>query len=117
MKEAIKSKKSCVIDNTNPQISKRAQYIEIAQEHEIPIRCIYFKFPKELVFHLDAQRKLNAFRQHLSKHVGQIPIHSWFKNLEVPTVGEGFSEVNEVQFIAGPFESPEDELMFYNYVC
>jgi len=46
--EALKAKKSAVIDNTNKTREERDWYISIAKELKIPVRCFYFKIPKEL---------------------------------------------------------------------
>jgi hypothetical protein len=49
-------------------------------------------------FHLDAQRKCNTHRTHLSGKAGAIPIHSFFKKLEEPSLDEGFDEVKVIDF-------------------
>ena len=52
-------------------------------------------------------------RNHLSKRVGSIPIHTFFKKLQKPDISEGFDEVNEIHFNPGPFENEKDEETFY----
>jgi bifunctional polynucleotide phosphatase/kinase len=51
---------SVVIDNTNPSASVRAEYIAIAQDQEIPVRCFVFKTPLELAQHMNSYRQ-NVF--------------------------------------------------------
>ena len=55
--------------------------------------------PKDICFHNDYQRVANDQRKHLSGKAGSIPIHTFFKYKEEPVVGEGFYEVNKVNFI------------------
>lgn len=68
--------------------------------------------PKDVCFHNDYQRVANDKRKHLSGKAGSIPIHSFFKYKEEPTVGEGFYEVNKVNFIAR-FENPADKEFYH----
>jgi len=111
--EALSQKKSAVIDNTNPTPEVRKLYIDIAKKHKVPVRCFFFNFPKEQLLHMDSQRKKNTYHQHLSKHTGRIPIFSFFKKNSIPpTTAEGFTEVREVEFIAGPFDNDNDEKAF-----
>lgn len=42
---------------------------------------------------MNKQRVINKGRNHLSKHVADIPIHTFYKTLETPNVKEGFEEV------------------------
>jgi hypothetical protein len=45
-----------------------------------------------------------------------MPINMYFKKFVKPTAKEGFAEVKEVELVGGPFDSPEDEEMFYSFV-
>jgi hypothetical protein len=46
----------------------------------------------------------------MSKKVGDVIIHDFFKNKESPKADrEGFSEVVTIPFTAGPFDNKEDE--------
>lgn len=116
MREALNSGKSCVIDNTNPTAEVRARYLTVAQELGVPARCFLFRLPKELAFHMDTLREVNKHRTHLSKRVGSMPIHTFYKKFEEPQTQEGFEEVKEVELVAGPFESEADERLFFSYV-
>ena len=113
-REALASGKSCVIDNTNPDKETRSRYTKIAKEFKVPVRCFYFDFEKAICMHNNKQRKLNTNRKHMSKKVGDVIIHSFFKNMQKPTTDEGFSEVKRVNFVPGPFENAKDEETFYN---
>jgi bifunctional polynucleotide phosphatase/kinase len=116
MRASLASNKSCVIDNTNPKAETRADYIKLAREFNVPVRCFVFKIPKEMAFHLDTLRKVNKHRNHLSGRVGSMPIHKFYKDFQEPTPAEGISEIREVELVGGPFENPEDEKLFYSYV-
>ena len=60
--------------------------------------------------HNNKQRKINVHHQHLSKKVGDVIIHDFFKNKQHPDQkAEGFSEIVNVKFTAGPFDNEEDE--------
>jgi bifunctional polynucleotide phosphatase/kinase len=110
----LKEGKSVVIDCTNPAAKTRSVYVDLAKENEVPIRCFYFKFDKELVMHLNKLRKINNERQHHTKSVADVIIHTWFKHLEVPNVNEGFEEVKEIEFKPF-FVNEKDKEIFYMY--
>ena len=116
MRASLQSKKSCVIDNTNPTAIVRAEYIKVAKEFGVPVRCFVFKLPKEMAFHLDTLRRVNKFRTHLSGRVGSMPIHKFYKDFEEPKENEGICEIKEVELVGGPFESTEDEKLFFSFV-
>lgn len=81
---SVKEGKSVVIDNTNSTLEMRNRYLSIAKQYKVPIRCFIFDIPKEVCLHNNKQREVNTMRQHLSKKVPSIPIHSFFKNGEKP---------------------------------
>jgi len=111
--ETLASGKSVVIDNTNPTKAVRSSYISLDEKYKIPVRCFYFKYTKGLVFHLNNLRDINIGRKHHSKSVPDVVIHTWFKNLEEPSLAEGFKEIKVIPFVPGPFENPLDEEIFY----
>ncbi|KAG7395720.1 hypothetical protein PHYBOEH_003325 [Phytophthora boehmeriae] len=91
--EALKQKKSVVIDNTNREPRTRKEWITIAQQQGIPIRCFEMDVDKPLSMHLNVFRSLTE-----QKKIPDVAIHGFFKNFVSPTVKEGFSEVVKVQF-------------------
>eukprot|EP01016_Furgasonia_blochmanni_P038244 TRINITY_DN4600_c0_g1_i2.p1 TRINITY_DN4600_c0_g1~~TRINITY_DN4600_c0_g1_i2.p1 ORF type:complete len:404 (-),score=129.89 TRINITY_DN4600_c0_g1_i2:255-1418(-) len=115
-REAMAAGKSVVIDNTNPEKVTRADYIKMAKENNYPVRCFFFDIPKDLSFHLNALRKVNAHRKHSSDSVADVIIHTWYKKKQDPEKDEGFTEVKVIETIGGPFESPEEEKLFYSFV-
>jgi bifunctional polynucleotide phosphatase/kinase len=112
--DAIDKGNSVVIDSTNASAKARSTFIELAKEKKIPIRCFYFKYDKDLVFHINNLRNINKYRKHNTKAVADVIIHTWFKNLEEPNVKEGFAEVKVIPFIPN-FESENDRKVFYMY--
>lgn len=72
------------------------------------MRCFVFDIPKEVCIHNNIQRQTNTARKHLSGKVPTIPIHSFFKNAEKPSMNEGYTEIKTIKFTP-KFESPEDE--------
>ena len=59
-------------------------------------------------------RETNEHRTHLSKKVGSIPIHTFFKKCEPPSIEEGFAEIYSVNLVL-QYENDNDEA-FYNMV-
>jgi bifunctional polynucleotide phosphatase/kinase len=113
--EELSKGNSVVIDNTNPSLEARKQYIDLAKSLKVGIRTFVFNFSKDLVFHLNEMRGTNVFRSHNSKSVADVIIHTWYKKFVQPSPKEGFSEILEVNFIPGPFVNEEDERTFYCY--
>lgn len=79
------------------------------------MRVFLFTVPKELALHLDTQRKINTHRTHFSKRVGRIVIATYYKQLEVPQLSEGFKQIKKVRFVAGPFANDADRDCFESF--
>ncbi len=69
---------------------------------------------KEVCFHNDYQRVANEKRKHLSGKAGSVPIHTFFKYVEEPQLGEGFYEVNQVNFVA-KFNDEDDRQAYHQF--
>lgn len=110
----LSQKKSCVIDNTNPKKEKRAVFIKVAKKYNAKVRCIVFDYPKDLIFHLNSLRDTNPHRNHYSKSVADVIVHTWYKNFEKPSENEGINEVVTLNFVPGPFKNPLDEKVFFS---
>lgn len=102
------------MDNTNPKISSRRVYVELAKKNKIRVRCFEMNVSKELAFHLNNLRVINKERKHLSDAVNNIPIHSFYKYYEAPSKeDEGFDEIVRINFVPGPFVNEKDKKIFY----
>lgn len=50
---------SFFLDNTNADVDTRSQWVNVAKEANVPIRCIYFSAPPEVCKHNNAVRAAN----------------------------------------------------------
>lgn len=99
-----------VIDNTNSNPQQRKVFIEIAEQFKFQsIRCIRFKLPKEECINNNNMRKLES-KEHLSKRVASVAIHSIYKNLVEPELHEGFSEIITVKSLPNLNDCDSKEL-------
>ncbi|KAI2622623.1 DNA kinase/phosphatase Pnk1 [Xylaria nigripes] len=90
---------SIVIDNTNPDPDGRKEWIALAQKHNVPIRCVWFKVPKPLCEHNDAVRALNESLNPEARSVlPAIAFNGYFSRLREPTVKEGFQDLVPIEF-------------------
>lgn len=97
--EFLESGCSVVIDNTNPDLDGRKDWIELARKHAVPIRCIWFKTPRGLCEHNDAMRAMNTpFNPEARSALPAIAFNGFFARLREPTPREGFQDVVPVEF-------------------
>jgi len=82
----IKNGKSVVIDATNPSKDKRKEYIDLAKELNISIRCIYISTSMEESLFRNNQRPKEQI-------VPKIVYNVYKKKFEEPTIDEGFDNV------------------------
>ncbi|KAF2078327.1 hypothetical protein CYY_000311 [Polysphondylium violaceum] len=104
--ESLSKKQSTVIDNTNPQASTRAEYIEIAKKYGASIRCFVFNTERSMAEHLNYYRE----RKQGVKHISSMVYNIFNKNCQTPTEKEGFKKVHQVDFILDV--SPSDQALF-----
>lgn len=45
-----------------------------------------------------------------------VAIHSFFKNLEKPTLKEGYEEIKVLQFVPGPFSSEKEKKTYFDFI-
>jgi bifunctional polynucleotide phosphatase/kinase len=104
-RKALDSGLKVIIDNTNPKVEVRKEYLSLAQGKRVA--CLWFKVPHELSFHNNAYREhgmiLRALKESKEecqpgKHVPAVAIHSFWKYFKEPTIEEGFETVIEVPF-------------------
>ncbi|KAL3674030.1 hypothetical protein V7S43_001713 [Phytophthora oleae] len=109
--EAIEQKKSVVIDNTNRDPRTRKEWIAIAKEKNLPVRCFEMDVDKPLSMHLNTFRSLTE-----QKKIPDVAIHGFYRNLVEPTVNEGFAEVVKVQFRIDKNISEADQVLLRSYI-
>lgn len=76
----ISDGKSVVFDATNASKKKRSEYIEFAQKHKVPVRCVYVSTSME------ESMARNKNREH---PVPRIVYNIYNKNFEMPNIDEG----------------------------
>jgi len=52
-------KNSVIIDNTNPSKKKRSDYIKIAKDLNVPVRCFKFETPEDISLHNNKYREVS----------------------------------------------------------
>ena len=116
-KDALDQGKKVVVDNTNPTVVTRSKLRALAEGKRIA--CLWFKTSMEICYHNNLYRQFSNTLKELngvgtpdfeSKHVPNIALHSFWKNLQVPTRTEGF-DVIELDF-APRFANAEEEFVW-----
>lgn len=87
---SINAGKNIIIDNTNPKKATRRTYIDIAKAADYEVILYYFDYPKILSMHLNQMRLCLGLNK---QSVPTIAIHKYYKDLEKPTMEEGFSQI------------------------
>lgn len=90
---------SVVIDNTNPDPDGRAEWIELARKHKVPIRCVWFKTPVELCEHNNVVRALNkSLNPEARTALPKLAFNGFSSRFKEPKVKEGFQDVIPIEF-------------------
>jgi bifunctional polynucleotide phosphatase/kinase len=85
-KPLLTNGKSVIFDATNPTIAKRAEYIKLAQEYNIPVRCIYVSTSFEESLYRNNQRPKENI-------VPKIAYYVYRKKFEMPTKEENMEVI------------------------
>jgi len=117
--EALKSGKSAIVDNQNKDKATRKAYLDVAKAAGVASRAVLLDLPKELCFHLNRYRLLNARSpEHRDESVPALVIHSYFKSVQPPTKEEGFADVLKISLDDFRFRgSPEDLALLRSFLC
>lgn len=104
---AIEGKKSCVIDNTNPDPASRKRFIDEAKKHKVPIRCFLFTTSYEHARHNNVFRELTD-----SSHqkINDMVFNIYKKKFVEPAKKEGFSEIVKINFVPKFRNEAEEKL-------
>ncbi|XP_077115839.1 bifunctional polynucleotide phosphatase/kinase [Ranitomeya variabilis] len=109
--EALKSKKSIVIDNTNPDLESRSRYINCAKKAGVPVRCFFFVAPIELAKHNNRFREMTS-KGHVS--VNDMVMNSYKSKFVAPSLTEGFSEILKINFVPN-FKDPDLKALYQQF--
>lgn len=99
--------KSVVIDNTNPTIKIRKEYVDMARECQVPVKCLWFSAQLPLAQHLNVHRSItkNMYR------LPQVAFSTYHSRFQEPTLNEGFQEVVKIPFVP-KFDTPKEQRVF-----
>lgn len=98
-KEFLAAGASVVVDNTNADPNTRAEWVRVAKEFNVPIRCVYFTSSPELCKHNNAVRAANRSLNPESRaRLPGIAFGDFLKRFKEPTMEEGFSDIFRVDF-------------------
>ncbi|MBL7974292.1 MAG: AAA family ATPase [Candidatus Kapabacteria bacterium] len=86
-----------VIDNTNPTIENRSNYIIAAKENKYKVVGYYFQSKLQDSMLRNSERKGK-------KCIPEVGIKSTFNKLELPVYAEGFDELYYVEIEKGEFK-------------
>ena len=109
---SLQKKKSCVIDNTNPDPASRKKFIEEAKKNRVPIRCFLMNTTYEQAKHNNIFRELTDSTH---EKIGDMVFHIYKKKYVEPTTKEGFTEIVRVNFIP-KFKNEDDEKLYTMYL-
>ncbi|EAW11171.1 putative DNA 3'-phosphatase Tpp1 [Aspergillus clavatus NRRL 1] len=98
-RETLAAGSSVVVDNTNADAGTRAEWISLARDMHIPIRCVYFTSPPDLCRHNAAVRAANRTLNPESRaRLPGVAFGDFLRRFREPTLDEGFSEIVRVDF-------------------
>jgi len=95
--EALTEGLSVVIDNTNPTADTRAEYIALAQDKGIPVRCFVMNTDAEVAEHLNYVRVRETKGE--VRRIPEVAYRTYNKNFSLPDKTEGFTEVRTIDFV------------------
>lgn len=103
-------KKKIVIDNTNPSIEVRKEYIELAKKYNYNVRCFHMNTNENHARH-------NCMYRYLYQNKSQIPglvFNIFKKKYEKPSIKEGYYEVLNIEPEL-PSKTTDSNYYFYLY--
>lgn len=112
LENAVKSGKSAVVDNTNPDRESRKRYIDASRKHKAAVRCFLMQTSNKQARHN------NVFREIInSSHVvvSDLVFNGYNSKFQEPTLKEGFEQIVRVNFVP-EFNDPEHEALYKLYL-
>jgi bifunctional polynucleotide phosphatase/kinase len=113
LRAALQGGKPAAVDNTNPSPAARRVWVQIAQEFNVPVRCVLMDVPKDVALHLNKVRETLP-DQYQKAHVPEMVYNKFAKDYSEPTTSEGFKEVIKLDFVPR-FHSHQHRSLFYRY--
>jgi bifunctional polynucleotide phosphatase/kinase len=97
-KLALQRGESVVIDNTNPDVASRKEYIDLARSinPKITVTAIVINIEKELVLHLNDLRV--KMTQGQTKRIPSLCYNIYYKNYCVPSLQENITSIITMPF-------------------
>ena len=98
--ELLKHRQSVAVDNTNADTETRSIWVKLANEHNVPIRCVWFTAPVKLCEHNDTVRAIagEGFNPEKRTILPHSAFHSFKARFKEPRANEGFLDVVRVNF-------------------
>jgi len=112
-KQALDEGSSVVVDNTNPSLEARGEFLALAKKHKIQARCFFFDVKQDLAAHLNKYREFQSDGVHTA--VPSIAYNMYRNKLTLPTEEEGFVEVKKINFVPS-FDNEDEEKLFYKFM-
>ncbi|KAK4989687.1 DNA kinase/phosphatase Pnk1 [Elasticomyces elasticus] len=87
-------------DNTNADAETRAQWVKLAKQFDVPIRCILFTAEAKLCEHNDTVRALGGTLMNPEgrKMLPRVAFAGFASRYREPTLKEGFQDITKVDF-------------------
>jgi len=125
VRAALKEKKSVVLDNTFPTKKSRELFVNLAKEYNIPIDCIHLNTSLNDAERNYCHRMLSITGKALSyeemkklKHPNVFDpyvLTNYLKNLELPSLEEGFSTVRTMSFVRKIDPEYKNKAIIFDY--
>ena len=99
-RDQLNAGNSVAIDNTNADPGTRANWVGLAKEFKIPIRCVHFTASPRLCEHNDCVRALNPeiMNPEGRAMLPGIAFRSFAQRYIAPSMDEGFQDITPVIF-------------------
>eukprot|EP00051_Salpingoeca_urceolata_P025530 m.459687 g.459687 ORF g.459687 m.459687 type:complete len:454 (+) comp20342_c6_seq8:60-1421(+) len=94
--QALSAGKSCIIDNTSPDVESRKRYIDVAKKHGVPVRVFWMTTPRVIAEHNNRLRRTDPATA--AKYVSSMVFNMYNKNFKEPSTKEGVEAVVKVNF-------------------
>ncbi|KJH51849.1 DNA 3'-phosphatase [Dictyocaulus viviparus] len=108
----LRSGKSVIVDNTNPNKETRNRYTALAREMNIPCRCFELTCG---IHHASHNVKFRQLTQKVPNEVSTMILRMHASKYEKPEISEGFNSIVYVNFVAN-FENEEHARLYKQYL-